>query len=226
MATPIPWSYTALDDFKNCPKAFYEKRVTKSVKEEQGPHLIWGRDVHKKFEDYVASSGKVDLPIDLHQHKPKLDALIADPGIAMVETRFAFDKKAKPCEFFYRDVWCRGVIDYYKVHGETAKLVDYKTGKPHSKFEQLALFALYIFAMYPHVNVVNVQFYWTTTNETTKKVYGRAEINDLWRIFIPDLKQYKEAFNTDTWQTRPSGLCNGWCPVTTCEHWKPKRPKR
>ena len=37
--------------------------------------------------------------------------------------------------------------------------------------------------------------------------------------------QYAQAFKTDTWQPRPSGLCNGWCPVKTCEFWQPKRNK-
>jgi hypothetical protein len=45
----------------------------------------------------------------------------------------------------------------------------------------------------------------------------------LWSKFVPDLRQYMEAFKTETWQARPSGLCNGWCPVTECEHWKPKK---
>jgi hypothetical protein len=40
---------------------------------------------------------------------------------------------------------------------------------------------------------------------------------------VPDLKQYATAFKTDVWQPRQSGLCNGWCPVTECEFWKPKR---
>jgi hypothetical protein len=30
--TPAPWSYSALEDFKNCPFAYYHKRVIKSVK--------------------------------------------------------------------------------------------------------------------------------------------------------------------------------------------------
>jgi hypothetical protein len=40
---------------------------------------------------------------------------------------------------------------------------------------------------------------------------------------MPDIKQYQQAFVQDVWQARQSGLCHGWCPVTTCEYWKPKR---
>ena len=60
---------------------------------------------------------------------------------------------------------------------------------------------------------------------STKKVWGRAEIEALWNLFIGDLRQYAEAFKGDVWQPRPSGLCNGWCPVKTCAHWKPRRDK-
>ena len=48
-------------------------------------------------------------------------------------------------------------------------------------------------------------------------------IKGIWKKFIPDLRQYAEAFKTDTWQPRQSGLCNGWCPVKECEFWKQKR---
>ena len=51
----------------------------------------------------------------------------------------------------------------------------------------------------------------------------RDQIDQLWAPFIGDLKQYMQAFREDIWQPRQSGLCNGWCPVTDCEFWKPKR---
>jgi hypothetical protein len=84
---------------------------------------------------------------------------------------------------------------------------------------------LWTFAAFSNIDLVNAQFYWTVDQSTTKKVWGRGEIDMLWGMFIGDLRQYAEAFKSDTWQARPSGLCHGWCPVTTCEHWKPKRSK-
>lgn len=213
--TPLPWSYTSLDDFVNCPRAFYEKRVIKSVKEEEGEHLIWGNYVHKAFEDRIKDG--VSLPPDLESHEILMEKLETMPGEHWTERKVALNKKVQPCDFFAKDVWFRGVIDFSKVWGEQAWIYDYKTGKPHSKFKQLKLFALHTFAQFPEVQYVETNFYWTKTETVTREHYKREQIAKLWLEFVPDLKQYVEAFKTDTWQPRRSGLCKNYCPVRGCE---------
>lgn len=218
---PLPWSYTALEDFVNCPKSYHAKRVAKTVKEEKSEQMIWGEKVHKAFEMRQLEGEK--LPIDLHQHEPFMQRLKQMPGLKWTERKIALNRKAEPCEFFDKDVWFRGIIDYMKINDQFAVIVDYKTGKVHSKFQQLKLFALHTFADHPSVEAVDVMFYWTQTGTTTGAKYKREQIPELWKEFVPNLKQYAQAFKEDIWQPRPSGLCNGWCPVKDCEHWKPKR---
>ena len=218
--TPLPWSPSSIEDFKNCPRSFHEKRVLKRVKDTQGPEAAWGEYVHKAFEHRQGLGAQ--LPDELEVHESYMRRLEAWDGLAFTESKVAFDRQAKPCNFFDQAVWFRGVIDFKKVDQHAARLVDYKTGKPHTKFRQLASYALHTFALHP-VNIVDARYYWTVTQTETKKVWGRAEIPELWAMFLPDLKQYVEAFKTDTWQPRQSGLCNGWCPVIDCEFWKAKK---
>lgn len=220
---PLPWSYSSLDDFVNCPRSYYEKRVAKSVKEEKSEQMIWGERVHKAFEDRQGLG--TPLPPELAEHEPFMQRLQDMPGEFSTERKIALNRAMQPCGFFDKDVWFRGIIDYTKRHENIAQIVDYKTGKPHSKFQQLKLFAIHIFAEHPEVDIVDVRFYWTKTCSTTFEVYRRKQIDDLWKMFVPNLKQYAQAFREDIWQPRPSGLCNGWCPVKTCEFWKPKRNK-
>lgn len=222
---PLPWSFSSLDDFKNCPRAYHAKRVIKTVQEEKSEAMIWGERVHKHFEDRQAVG--TPLPPELAEHEPYMQRLQDKPGEAFTELKIGFNKRAQPCEFFDADVWWRGVIDYLKVDREAgwAFIVDYKTGKPHQKFDQLQLFALHTVAVYPEVTTLYLQFYWTKTTDVSRMAYTREEVQKLWAKFIPDLKQYAEAFKTDTWQPRQSGLCHGWCPVTDCEFWKPRRSK-
>jgi len=221
---PRPWSFSALDDFINCPRSFEAKRVSKSVVEPRSPQMIWGEEVHKEFEDRLAVNKP--LRLDLQEHEPYIAAFEALDGMLFTEQKIALNKKLKPTSFFSYDVWFRGIIDASKIDSENrcAKVIDYKTGKRHTKPNQLILFALYVFAMYPEVDEVCSEFYWTKepTNPTTN-IYTRDQMDALWSKFVPDLRQYMEAFKTETWQARPSGLCNGWCPVTECEHWKPKK---
>jgi hypothetical protein len=219
---PKPWSHSALDDFKNCPRAYHEKKVLKSVVETKGEATIWGEVVHKHFEDFLTDG--VALPPEVAMHEPFLLRLLDMPHQhRFVEERIALDRNADPCEFFHDNVWYRGVIDFGVVNGEHARLVDHKTGKHHSKFGQLKLFALWVFAKYPEVQSARCEYYWTQTMTLNGETYTREQVPQLWAGFIPDLKQYADAFKTDTWQPRQSGLCRGWCPVTDCEFWEPKR---
>jgi hypothetical protein len=220
---PMPWSHSRLEDFKNCPRAFYEKQVAKSVVETKGEATIWGEVVHKHFEDRLVDG--VVLPPELEMHEPFLARLQAMPGTLSVEQRIALDRAGQPCEFFGDNVWFRGVIDVKIVQGSHALLLDHKTGKHHNKFGQLKLFALHTFAAHPEVETVRCEYYWTQTMTKNGEGYARADIPKLWAGFIPDLKQYADAFKTDTWQPRQSGLCRGWCPVETCEFWSPKRKR-
>lgn len=217
---PLPWSHSSLSDFNNCPRAFYEKRVAKSVKEERTEALIWGERVHKAFEDRLKIG--TPLPVELEEHEDYLVRLQRRPGAGSTEQKIALDRTFRPCSFFAPKVWFRGVIDYQKMNGDTALLVDYKTGKPHSKFQQLKLFALYSFMQNIQLEKVSVVYYWTTTKTETGEDYTRDQMPALWQEFVPSLRQYAEAFKTDTWQPRQSGLC-GWCPVTGCEFWRPRR---
>lgn len=221
---PLPWSYTALDDFVNCPRAYFEKRVAKSVVEVESEQMRWGTIVHKHFE--LRQLDATPLPLELLVHEPFMQKLDMLSGIAETEQKIALNRRGLPCAFFDKTVWFRGVVDYRKRHGTHAIIVDYKTGKPHQKFGQLKLFALHTMAQHPDIDTVAVKFYWTQTQSITGAVYTRSMLSSLWQEFVPNLKQYAEAFRTDTWQPRPSGLCYGWCPVTLCEFWKPKRQSR
>lgn len=218
---PKPWSFSALDTFKTCPRQYEAKYVTKSVQEEKSEQMLWGERVHKHFE--LRQLDGTPLPPELEQHEKYMKKLEDLPGIHNVEQKIALNRKLQPTNFFAEDVWFRGIIDYIKVDGACAYVVDYKTGKPHQKFDQLMLFAIHTFALYPGVDLVHVRFYWTKTEDETRCAYRRDDVQGIWNKFIPDLRQYAEAFKTDTWQPRQSGLCNGWCPVKECEFWKPRR---
>ena len=227
MARPAPFSFSSLDTFNNCPKQYYHKYVLRDVKEERSIQMIEGEDVHKVFENYINDPAANPLPEHLIHHQPKLDAMLARDGIFWCEERVGLDKRLQPCRWDDPDILWRGIIDYRLVHrtDNSAMLVDYKTGKPHQKWVQLGMFAIHTFAAFPKVNLINAQFYWTKTMETTKKVWSRADIESIWALFTGDLRQYRDAWKNDIWQERPSGLCRGWCPVKTCQHWQPKRER-
>ena len=161
MRKPLPWSYSALDDFINCPRAYSEKRVFKTVQEPQSEQMLYGNYVHKAFENRIKHGSA--LPPDLMQHERYMQQLESDGRELFTERKIALNTKAQPCSFFDRGVWFRGVIDFTALGETNAKVIDYKTGKEHQKFAQLKLFALWLFAKHPELEKVHCEIYWTKT---------------------------------------------------------------
>ncbi len=220
---PKPWSFSSLDDFVNCPRAYHAKRVEKSVVESESVEMQYGTYVHAQFEHRQRHGAALDPTLLVHEELHR--RLERMPGVGHAEQKVALNRRGTPTTFFAKDVWWRGIVDYVKLHGSQGLVLDYKTGKPHQKYGQLKLTALYLFAAHPELDTVRAEFYWTKTRTFTGATYTRDMSSALWAEFIPNLKQYVEAFRSDTWQPRPSGLC-GWCPVKDCEFWRPRPPGR
>lgn len=226
---PKAWSISSLTDFTNCPKAYYEKRIAKSVVEEQGDAAAWGDYVHKEFEKYLKSESLAHavpshtLPDDLRQYTSYLQSIAAMNGAHHYECKYAINSKMEPCEFFDPDVWCRGIIDVLVIDGEVARIIDHKTGKRKPGSLQLQLNALLVMIHHPDVQVVETAYFWLKDKKLDPESFIRTDYAKLWNDFLPQLRPYMVAHQKEVFVPRPSGLCNGWCPVKQCEYWKPKR---
>jgi hypothetical protein len=217
--TPKPWSHSALEQFKNCPRAYHAHRVDKSVPYVEGPEAAYGNMVHKAFEDRVRD-GK-PLPADLQLHETYLARLASLPGQIYVEREIAVNRKLQPCGYWDEDVWYRAKIDYLNINDGRARIVDYKTGKPHQKLLQLFEYILFTMIVFPEVETAYAEYYWTKAPECPTGTGGawprERVLKETWPMLLPDLKQMAEAYKLDVWQPRPSGLCKRHCAVTDCE---------
>lgn len=213
---PLPWSHSALEQFKNCPRSYHAHRVIKSIPYVEGPEAKYGNEVHKAFENRLRYG--TPLPGDLHSHELYLSRLLQLPGHGEAEQEIALNRKAQPCGYWDPDVWYRGKVDYLKINGDMARVYDWKTGKPHQKLLQLYEYILWTFLKHPEVTRCYAEFYWTKTPANpTGITMGRERIGEIWQMLMPDLKQMLEAFQSDIWQPRQSGLCKRHCDVTSCE---------
>lgn len=222
------WSFTGLEQSRNCLKQFDEVRNKKRFPyEATSVEAVWGRYAHKAFEDRQGT--RVTLPQDLAHHEKFMKRMEAWAGdYFQTEMQVALDAKLKPCPFFGGDaVWWSGIIDYLKVDAPAhrARIVDYKTGKRKPKPEQLEENALWVWAQYPEVDVIDSFFYWTQAVDKDdddaaidRYVFSRKQIPELWAHAVPALKKLLEAYTNNVWPAKKSGLC-GWCPVCDCEHW-------
>lgn len=228
MSAIIAVSHSALQCFDTCPRQYEARYVTKECPFVQSAEAKWGDDVHNALE----RSGRdgVPLPPNMAQYAPHLQALMRRPGDKVFEGNVALDIDGKPCSYFAKTpdkqnlVWMRGKIDVVNLRRDLgrAEVFDWKTGKVKNDPSQLVLYALFVFKHHPEVEEVRAGYSWIA--EPVERAFT-APVNFYRRQEQAIERQYRDKYDTIQHATevgkfppRPSGLCNGWCPVTSCEY--------
>ena len=211
MANVVPWSYSSLSAFETCPRRFKLTRLDKKVVEAQTAATIHGNEVHKALE--LATKGTQQLPEKYGQYQPIIDRVTARPGKRLVEFKFGLTKNLRPAEFFGKDVWVRGVIDFGLLTTKTAVALDWKTGKPKSDADQLKLFAGVMLRTYPYLEAVKTGYVWLAYNKVDTQTFKQADAPEIWGEFAVRVHRMELALKNDDFPPRPSGLCASWCPV-------------
>lgn len=214
----VAWSHSALKDFEGCNKRYYEIKVLKNYPFVESEATRYGNEFHKAAEDYV-KDGKPMQPY-FNFAKATLDALIAKPGRKLCEYKMALTKDLKPCGWFDKDVWVRGMADLLIVDDEnfTCHVVDYKTGKDtYPDREQLTLMAMLVFAHMPHIRKVKAALIFVVKNSMVKTKMSFDQAAPEWWAYKERVARIEKAHETGVWNPKASPLCP-WCPVTTCAH--------
>ncbi len=218
MAINYSWSYSSLDLFIQCPHKYYRLKVKKDIKEPTSEHLVYGLDVHKAAEDYI-KEGK-PIPEKFAFIKPLLDRLNAYEGEKLCEYRMGLTRNLEPCGFFDKGVWWRGVADLIILNGDSAKIVDYKTGKSskHADTKQLEILSLAVFKHFPQVKRIKGGLLFVVANEFVKGDFDAEKSDIYWQRWLTNTGQLEKAFEFDVWNARPNFTCKKWCPVKDCVH--------
>jgi hypothetical protein len=218
MSKPITWSYSSLALYQQCPKKYYHLKVVKDIKEPLSEAITFGNEIHKIAEEYV-SKGR-PIPEKYNHIEPALKVLKDMPGEKLCENKLGLTADLKPCGFFDKNVWWRGVADIIILQGDTALTVDYKTGKS-SKFaelKQLEIVSLAIFKHFPKVKKVKAGLMFLFADDFVKTAYLAESQKELWGSWISDVGQLQASVENDMWNPKPNFTCRGWCPVTSCDH--------
>jgi CRISPR/Cas system-associated exonuclease Cas4 (RecB family) len=209
------WSYSALKEYENCPKKYYEIRVAQNYTVIPSEQMIYGTEVHKALEDYV-KDGK-ELALNYLRFKPAADALIDIPGEKYPEHEMALFRDKTPCDFADSNRWVRGIVDLLIVDGDYAFIVDYKTGS--SKYpdpKQLRLMSLMTFAHFPNVNKIKAGLLFVMHGTFVTEEYTREDLDKSWAKFNGPLGRLDNSYDNDVWPPNPTPLCK-YCPVKSCD---------
>jgi hypothetical protein len=193
-------------------------RVLKDIVEPPTPHLDYGTEVHKAAEDYVCA----DKPIDPKYAfiKPHLDFLKSLPGLKLCEYEMGLTKDFKPVGFHDENVWFRGIADLLIIDGDTAMIVDYKTGKSsqYADTKQLELLALLTFKHFPHVKSIKAALLFIVAQDLVKAAFVNDAQDMAWSRWLPEIQRLEAAMTNNVWNARPNFTCRKFCHVKDCEH--------
>lgn len=211
----IKWSYSGLKDYVNCPRQYYEVKVAKNFVKRPTQQMLYGTAVHSALEEYVKEGRPLEKNYERYQ--PMLDALLDIDGERYPEYRMALNEDLNPCSFGAEEYWVRGIVDLLIVNGDTAHIVDYKTGSAkYPDVKQLRLMSLMTYAHFPEINQIKAGLLFVAHNTFVDEEYKREQVSSMWEDFIPELGRLKLSYEHDKWPENPTPLC-GWCPVTTCQ---------
>lgn len=212
------WSYSSISLFQQCPRKYYRMRVLKDIVEPPQPHLMYGTDVHKAAEDYVCKN--ISLPPKYSAFKEMLDTLKKMPGEKHCEYEMGLTKDFEPCAFKASDVWFRGIADLLVIDGESAHIVDYKTGKSsqYADLKQLELLALLTFKHFPQVKTIKAGLVFLVATSLVKAKFEDDMQKSAWQRWLPEIKRLESAMQNNVWNPKPNFTCRKFCAVVDCEH--------
>ncbi|MFZ1754114.1 MAG: PD-(D/E)XK nuclease family protein [Caldilineaceae bacterium] len=219
----IALSYSRLSTFEQCERKFSYLYVDKTVKDKDNEFTLYGTRVHEALENYgkaKADGTAVARDVlsdnrqfdEVRKHLPMVDAMLAKPGDKYFEHQMALREDRTPCDWFAPDIWLRGIADVLIVNGDTAFVVDWKTGKVKDNPTQLKLFACMVMEHFPAVQRVKTAFVWLGHNEVTSQTFGREHLQDMWNTLLPRMDAVQQAVTLGFFKSKPTGLCN-WCPA-------------
>jgi hypothetical protein len=218
-AAVTAWSHSRLQAFDTCPKRHLE--VDRLVNYPEGPNAQrdFGSELHAALEHYCRSD--VPFPPGLDGYQEIGDKVRAIPGEKLFEQKLAIDQHYQPCDFRGPDAWLRVVIDVLVLDwaAQVAAVIDYKTGKRKDDFSQLQLNAAVIFAHYPDIFTVEATYWWLCIKgkPIDRRTYTKhGDLAAIWNKFLPKVKAYENAVQTEVFLPKPSGLCKNYCPVLSC----------
>jgi CRISPR/Cas system-associated exonuclease Cas4 (RecB family) len=191
-------------------------KIAKDYSEPETDAMRYGTEAHLAAEEFIRDGKPV--PVKFAYMKDVLEALNRRRGNKITEIKMGLTQELEPCGFMSKDVWWRGIADLVITDGSTAWIVDYKTSKSakYADKGQLELMALATFKYFPEIKTINAALIFTKAKKFVKHKYTDDMIDSLWDKWLSKFRRMEVAYETDTWNAHPSGLCKRHCAVIEC----------
>jgi len=183
----IALSWSRISNYRQCPRQFEAKYISKIWPDESNnPAFEKGNRIHKQLEEYILfKKGKGAEPVVGREAKTAIPLINdyfekyeADNIDAEMQLALDFDWNETSWYGPTDIVKFRGIIDMVILEGDTAIVIDWKSGKvrPYEDEKgQLHLTASYIFELYPHVETIEIAYIFVEHKKRIKVDFKRSE---------------------------------------------------
>ena len=218
---PFSWSFTALADYEGCAARYAASRFYCTVPFQESAASIWGSRVHRAGELFLKGIPHKDeealLPVE-----PYCTAILRTGHKVEAEVEVTLTRGMAPTSWFAKDAWFRAKLDVVgtKVKENAVNLYDFKPGgKIKDAPDQLKLCAAALAVVRPYLQEFSGKYIWTAHKQVTGiEPIMKADIPKIWQEFLPRVERMEEAWRTESFPARWSGLCP-WCQVSDCVHY-------
>ena len=211
-------SYSAIKLYENCPLRYYRQRVLKDVVDDGGEASKYGERVHEFLEHRLKAN--TELPQDIAHYEVLCTTVekIANGGELLIEKELVLTEELKPTGWWEPDAWLRSKLDILVLRGDTAYVMDWKTGKRNPDFFQMQMFACQVFKHFPQVQRCKTSLVWLKHLQMDTEEYTRDQSNAMWAEIMKKIRRIYDSAEHDVWPAKPSGLCR-FCPARhDCEY--------
>lgn len=222
MKLPIG-SYSFYNQFQNCPHKAYHIYVARSIPYVESPEMKWGNDVHAAMEKRIGYG--VPLPTEMRAAEniaAQFDTYSKQVPVK-VEYQLAMTDKGQPCEWKASNAWFRGKLDctLFTNEYDAAWMVDWKTGNVREEPFELEAGALLLKVHHPELQIIRGEYFWMETGQNGLRYTFGDHAGTFGKL--QRLREEAEGYlSKGDFPKRKNPLC-GWCPVQSCEHWKPRK---
>jgi len=211
-------SFSRLNTYRTCPMQFELVVVEKKGLFVESDAMAYGKRVHTQLEKYGKTGNVKELTRESIKWKKLVDMIKAQPGVKQFERKITLDQDLEGVSWFDKQAWMRSILDVLVVNGDTASVLDYKTGKVKPDMLQLQMFACIVFIVFPEVETIKTGFLWLVHDQSTQVVYKRAQFDTMWGKIMELCDEIQDAIDLGVFAPKPSPLC-GWCDAKhICSH--------
>jgi hypothetical protein len=216
---PFSWSFTALQAFENCARAYGEERYFCNVKFQENEAIRDGNRGHACAEDILNGVHPRD-PVYLAEVGPYTKAMLnakAKGAELLVEYEIVLAENMMPLTgkkaWFSKEAWFRGKLDATIIQplpsGELkATIADWKFGKVKDNPDQLKIFASSLSVVRPDVSVFSPKFIFPKAQQVVGcQDITKEEIPNIWAGILQRVRRMEQAWETENFTASPSGLC-------------------